>query len=149
MVNVVLGVVEKEDKILLIKREKGDFIGLWGIPGGKVEECEHIDVAVKREMQEEIGVKMDFKKLLGVATEVMHDTNKTSILYVCLMRIQEGEEIENTEFEYRWFSKDEILNTKQVIGSDKVLLNKFYTMKQENYIKLDCYRKENGEYYWK
>ena len=71
MVNVVLGIVEKEDKILLIQRERGDFIGLWGIPGGKVEECEHIDEAVKREMLEEIGIDMKFQELLGVSSEIM------------------------------------------------------------------------------
>ena len=47
MVNVVLGIVQKEEKILLVKRERGDFVGLWAIPGGKVEECEHLDEAVK------------------------------------------------------------------------------------------------------
>lgn len=64
MVNVVIGIVEKEGKILLIQRERGDFVGLWGIPGGKVEECEHIDEAVEREMLEEIGIKLNFKELL-------------------------------------------------------------------------------------
>lgn len=32
MVNVVLGIVEKEKKILLVKRERGDFTNLWAIP---------------------------------------------------------------------------------------------------------------------
>ena len=73
MVNVVLGLVEKDDKILLIQRERGDFVGLWGIPGGKVEECEHIDEAVKREMLEEIGINMKFEKLLGFCTEIMNE----------------------------------------------------------------------------
>ena len=32
MVNVVLGIVEKEKKILLVKRERGDLANLWAIP---------------------------------------------------------------------------------------------------------------------
>ena len=51
MVNVGIGVITKQDKVLLIKRERGDFVGLWGLPGGKVEECEHIDKAIEREIQ--------------------------------------------------------------------------------------------------
>lgn len=46
MLNVVVGIIANEDKILLIKRERGDFIGLYGLPGGKVEEYEHIDEAI-------------------------------------------------------------------------------------------------------
>ena len=52
MINVVIGIITYEDKILLIKRERGDFIGLYGLPGGKVEECEHIDTAIQREINE-------------------------------------------------------------------------------------------------
>lgn len=47
MINVVIGIITYEDKILMIKRERGDFIGLYGLPGGKVEECEHIDTAIE------------------------------------------------------------------------------------------------------
>ena len=41
LVNVVIGVAEQDGKILLIKRERGDFVGLWGLPGGKVEEGDY------------------------------------------------------------------------------------------------------------
>ena len=64
MVNVVIGIVIKEDKILLIKRERGDFPGLWAIPGGKVEECEHLNEEIEREMFEEIGIKCNLKSSL-------------------------------------------------------------------------------------
>lgn len=54
MVNVVLGIIVNQEKVILIKRERGDFIGLWALPGGKVEECEHIDLAIERERLFEI-----------------------------------------------------------------------------------------------
>ncbi len=148
MVNVVLGIVEKEDKILLIQRERGDFIGLWGIPGGKVEECEHIDEAVKREMLEEIGIDMKFQELLGVSSEIMHDKNSTSLLYICLLNMDNSVEIENPEFRYKWFSKEDIEKANDIIESDKKFIEEFYIKRNKNYLKMDCYRKENGEYYW-
>ncbi len=149
MVNVVLGIVEKDNKILLIQRERGDFIGMWGIPGGKVEECEHIDEAIKREMSEEIGIDMKFERMLGFCTEIMHDKQATSLIYVCLLKIDNDEIISNTEFKYKWFTKKEIIDCKNIIESDKVFINKFYIDKNENYLKMDCYRNENGDYYWK
>lgn len=149
MVNVVIGIVEKEGKILLIQRERGDFFGLWGIPGGKVEECEHIDEAVEREMLEEIGIKLNFKELLGISTEIMHNKNSTSIIYVCSLTYEEDIRIENAEFKYKWFSMEELLNSNEIIESDKIFIDKFYINRLERYLKLDCYKDNNSNYYWK
>ena len=149
MVNVVLGIVEKEKKILLVKRERGDFENLWAIPGGKIEECEHIDDAITREMREEIGISMKFVKLLGTATEIMHDNNSTSLLYICLLNIENGDLISTPEFETNWFSIDEIKNANNIIESDKVFIEQFYFHHDKNYLKLDCYRDDTGNYYWK
>lgn len=149
MVNVVLGIVQKEQKILLVKRERGDFVGLWAIPGGKVEECEHLDEAVKREMLEEVGLEMKFEKLLGISTEIMHDKNSTSLIYICLLKMNENDIIKNPEFEYKWFTKNEIIKSKNIIESDKRFIEEFYINRKENYLKMDCYRNENGEYFWK
>lgn len=149
MVNVAIVVVEKEDKILLIKRERGDFVGLWGLPGGKVEECEHIDEAAKREMKEELGLDLEFIELLGTSTEIMHDKNSTSILNICKLGMNKNQEIQNPEFQYKWFSKQEIKDSKEIIGSDKIFLEIFYNEKSSTYLKLDCYKDEKGEYYWK
>ena len=148
MVNVAIGIVQKEDKILLVKRERGDFPGLWVIPGGKVEECEHINEAVEREMFEEIGVKMKFKELLGFSTEIMHDKEKTSLLYVCLLEMNPDDIISNPEFEYKFFTKEEIVNSKEIVKSDKLFLKTFLIDKSTNYLPLDCYKNDNGEYYW-
>ena len=134
---------------MLIQRERGDFVGLWGIPGGKVEECEHIDEAVKREMLEELGIKLEFKELLGISTEIMHDKNSTSLLYICLLNIDNDEEIKNPEFNYKWFDKNEIMNSNNIIESDKKFIEEFYIKKGLNYLKMDCYRDAEGKYYWR
>lgn len=149
MINVVLGIVERENKVLVIKRERGDFVGLWGIPGGKVEECEHIDEAILREMFEEIGIKMKFQSVLGFVTEIMHDTNSTSLIYVCHLLMDKDCEITNPEFQYKWISKEEIAVCNDMIESDKMFIEEFYLKKSEKYLKLDCYRDEKGNYFWK
>lgn len=148
MINVVIGIITYEDKILLIKRERGDFIGLYGLPGGKVEEFEHIDTAIQREINEELGLKLKFRALLGTATEIMHDKNSTTILYCCELLMDENQEISNPEFEYKWFSKHELIDSNSIIESDKIMIKSFYNNKEANYIKLDCYRDEDGKYFW-
>lgn len=149
MVNVVIGIITSDNKVLLIKRERGDFVGLWAIPGGKLEECEHVDVAVEREIHEELGLKLKFNKLLGTATEIMHDQDSTTILYCCELLMDENQEILNPEFEYKWFSKEELFDSNLIVESDKIMIQEFYYGKEKNYLKLDCYREENGKYFWK
>ena len=149
MVNVGIGVITKQDKVLLIKRERGDFVGLWGLPGGKVEECEHIDKAIEREIQEELGLDLKFHQLLGTATEIMHDKKATSILYCCELEMDEKQQVLHPEFQYQWFSKEELMQSYDIIQSDKVMINNFYYQKKENYLKLDCDRDKEGKYFWK
>ncbi len=149
MVNVVIAVITREDKVLLIKRERGDFIGLFALPGGKVEESEHLDKAIEREIKEELGLDLKFNQLIGTATEIMHDKEATTMLYCCEMLMNDMQEVTNPEFEYRWFSKEELMNSQNIVESDKVMAQKFFYERKENYLKLDCYRDENGKYYWK
>lgn len=149
MVNVVIAVITRNDKVLLVKRERGDFIGLFALPGGKVEESEHLDEAIQREIKEELGLDLKFKRLIGTATEIMHDKESTTMLYCCEMLMDINQEVTNPEFEYKWFSKEELMDTNSIVESDKVMTQKFFYERKENYLKLDCYRDTNGKYYWK
>lgn len=148
MINVAIGIIINEDKVLLIKRERGDFVGLYALPGGKVEECEHISTAIEREISEELGINLKFNSLLGIATEIMHDKNSTSIISCCELLMDEKQEITTPEFEYKWFSKEELINSNTIIESDKIMINEFYYKKQKNYLKFDCNKDEKGKYFW-
>ncbi|MGC9310495.1 MAG: NUDIX hydrolase [Candidatus Aenigmatarchaeota archaeon] len=53
---VAIAALINENKILLIKRLKGDYAGFLGLPGGKVEKDEHVSEAAKREILEEAGI---------------------------------------------------------------------------------------------
>jgi 8-oxo-dGTP diphosphatase len=54
---VVFGLDGKILKVLLIKRGGSPFKGRWALPGGFVHMNESLDVAVKRELREETGIK--------------------------------------------------------------------------------------------
>jgi len=50
---------KSEKKILLIQRKNEPFKNMWALPGGFVDIDEELDVAAKRELLEETGIKID------------------------------------------------------------------------------------------
>jgi 8-oxo-dGTP diphosphatase len=57
---VVAGVIERDGQILIGQRRAQDRHALkWEFPGGKVEPHEHPKEALRRELQEELGIDAD------------------------------------------------------------------------------------------
>ena len=87
---VVAALVYRDGKILFTKRQKGKHLPcLWEFPGGKVEEGETDQEALKRELQEEVGVEVRvgpccFETRYGYVTRAVH-------LRVFRCKIAEGE----------------------------------------------------------
>lgn len=55
-------IVVKDEKILLVKRNKAPHKDLWAIPGGSVELGETLQEAAEREVLEEIGLNIKAKE---------------------------------------------------------------------------------------
>jgi mutator protein MutT len=65
MVHVADIVLVRNDRVLLVQQEKIVAYGQWGLPGGKLEAGETPDQALLRELQEELGITLDPKTLMG------------------------------------------------------------------------------------
>ncbi len=86
--------------------------------------------------------------MLVNATDIKHDKESTTILQVCELLMDEKQQILNPEFDYKWFSKEELKNSNVIIQSDKIMINEFYYNKTNNYLKVDCYKDKDGNYFW-
>ncbi|MBD3218765.1 MAG: NUDIX domain-containing protein [candidate division Zixibacteria bacterium] len=62
-----------DGKIILIKRKNDPYKDYWALPGGMVEEDETVEEAAVREAEEETGVKIELKKLVGVYSDPDRD----------------------------------------------------------------------------
>ena len=64
--------VFKDRRVLLVKRGRAPFAGLWSLPGGKTEGDEAPREAACRELKEETGIEADVEGIVDtvrVATE--------------------------------------------------------------------------------
>jgi len=63
---VACSVVELDHKIVLLRRAIDPQKGKWVMPGGYVDRGEEVEAAALRETDEECGLKIRIKNLLGV-----------------------------------------------------------------------------------
>ena len=62
---VVAAVIVENDQVLCTRRNYGEFAGKWEFPGGKIESGESPEAALKREIAEELALKITVGKKLG------------------------------------------------------------------------------------
>lgn len=55
----VYGILIKDKKIILIKKSRGAYKGMYDLPGGGIEFGEKIEEALKREFIEETGIALN------------------------------------------------------------------------------------------
>ena len=66
----VVGIIFNKNYVLLHRAEKDNF---WALPGGRVELLEPSKDALKREMQEELGVEVRVDKLIWIVETFFKD----------------------------------------------------------------------------
>ena len=58
-INVVAGIIKKDNKIFIAERGYGEFKGMYEFPGGKIEPGEEPKDALKRELYEEMQAHIE------------------------------------------------------------------------------------------
>ncbi len=60
-------IFDTDGNLLLVRRLREPEAGCWGLPGGKVEWLEETQVAVRREVREELGVAIELTGLICIS----------------------------------------------------------------------------------
>ncbi|MHA1114724.1 MAG: NUDIX domain-containing protein [Candidatus Heimdallarchaeum aukensis] len=126
---VVAGIRDTvENKWLLIRRERGDYIGKWALVGGKLEFGETIKEACLREVLEETNLRVKWEKQTAIINERLIDHNtkkqlKQFLIFLAETTVKAGKVKETDEGNLSWFSEEEIRNMKRdIIPSDFFML---------------------------
>ena len=61
----VYGILIQDNKILLIKKSRGVYKGMFDLPGGSIEFGEKVEEALKREFIEETGITLNDYNFIG------------------------------------------------------------------------------------
>lgn len=86
MVFVGVGaIIFRNDDVLVIKRGKAPFKGLWSIPGGGLEHGEALLDAVRREVREETNVEINILGLLDVFESMPREQNGEFLKHMLLV----------------------------------------------------------------
>ena len=82
-VNVVAAVIVHEGKVYATERGYGEFKGGWEFPGGKIEKGETPEVALKREIEEELATEISVGQYLGTVEYDYSSFHLSMRCYVC------------------------------------------------------------------
>ncbi|MCR4322914.1 MAG: NUDIX domain-containing protein [Candidatus Azambacteria bacterium] len=112
-------IIVKDGKVLLVQQNRPEDVrGKWSVPGGKVNQEETFEDAVKREVKEETGLNVIGSERLSIKQEKPHQTVKH------IFKVEaEGEVVfpEDELMDAKWFSPEEIRKIKDQLRKPWVL----------------------------
>lgn len=85
-IEVVAAIICKDGAFLASQRGYGEFEGLWEFPGGKIETGETHEMAILREIKEELGVSINVEKFLCTTEYDYPSFHLTMHCYVCSIK---------------------------------------------------------------
>ncbi|MGP1431680.1 MAG: (deoxy)nucleoside triphosphate pyrophosphohydrolase [Treponema sp.] len=117
----VVGIVRKDNRFLLGRREPGgDVGGLWEFPGGKCEAGETHEQTLIREYEEELAVKVSVGRF--IAQKHFKNERRDFDLFAYEVMISESQTcVSSVHSELQWFSLDELQNLP-VVPSDALFI---------------------------
>lgn len=119
-----MGTVVRDDgAVLLLRRQKEPYAGMWAMPGGKIEPGEHPDAAIVREFREETGLETEVERFCGILSEIYESPHGRGQFFIHLFRLKVtgGSLVESGEGPLQWVQPAELGTA--VIPSDAWMIH--------------------------
>lgn len=105
-INVVAAVIMKEGRVFATQRGYGEFKDGWEFPGGKVEEGESPEEALRREIREELEVEVNVGDLIDTIEYDYPAFHLSMKCYACTIAGGSPHLLEHEAA--RWLSADQL-----------------------------------------
>ena len=120
-IEVVAAILNRDGAYFATQRGYGEIEGMCEFPGGKIEPGESREVALKREIQEELGVDIAIENLLCTTEYDYPSFHLTMHCYLC--SIASGE-IELREHKSARWLRPEELGSVEWLPADKDVISR-------------------------
>ena len=120
-IEVVAAILQRDGACFATQRGYGEFEGMWEFPGGKIEPGESREVALKREIQEELGVDITIDEFLCTTNYDYPSFHLTMHCYIC--SIETGEIVLREHKSAQWLTT-ETLDSVEWLPADKEVIDK-------------------------
>ena len=120
-IQVVAAIIIRNNEVFATQRGYGDWKGWWEFPGGKIEEGECPQEALRREIREELDADISVGALLDTIEWDYPTFHLTMHCYVCSL---ESENIRLNEHESATWLNRTTLDSVQWLPADLALLPK-------------------------
>jgi A/G-specific adenine glycosylase len=108
-VTVTAAVIRQDGKFLITQRpEDGLLGGLWEFPGGKVEPGEDLIACLHREIAEELGLKIEIDRPIGIYRHAYTHFKVTLHAFDCRLNGVEQVLKERGVAAHRWVAPEEL-----------------------------------------
>jgi 8-oxo-dGTP diphosphatase len=98
---VVAGIMERNNEYFVAQRPHDKHLGgYWEFPGGKIDEGETPEAALKREMLEELKINVSVGKRIAETTNEYEDRVVTLLFYEC--SLESGEIVLTEHIDAGW-----------------------------------------------
>jgi 8-oxo-dGTP diphosphatase len=117
-VHAVVGIIQAKlsDHLLVQQRPEGKpYSGYWEFPGGKIEENESAEAALKRELLEELGIHI--LQAQPCFSHAHHYPDKTVLLDIWLVTSFKGEPQAKEQQTLCWLNLAEIKKLRVLEGN--------------------------------
>ena len=119
-IEVVAAIIRKEDKIFATQRGYGEWKDWWEFPGGKIEAGETPEVALKREIREELSTEISVDEFLCT---VEYDYPKFHLTMHCfLCHIESGHPVLLEHEAARWLKQGK-LDDVNWLPADRIVVD--------------------------
>ena len=105
-IEVVAAILQRDGAYFATQRGYGEFEGMWEFPGGKIEPGESRESALKREIQEELGIDITIDNYLCTTDYDYPSFHLTMHCYLC--SIMSGEIELREHMSARWLTKESL-----------------------------------------